>query len=609
MKKLDRTLKIINEAISLEFSQFIKNILDSSKKQKNGKPTNSIPKTVHVFETLFSQCLLVAQNFVFLHSCIKYIQKTEKSKNNLILLNFELSLSQFAEKFMNEIVSVLEKYLYFEIKKTNKPISNFSTPRVKNSTKLFRFTENEKLTAGYRSKQENQVIQKSHENIPELKINDIIHILPKLDEFTQKIRSIIDDEDSKKKITFEDFVIGKLVPNSEEYTKQLLQSFLQDPNALETVGLGTKKIFKVVKESVDLIYNIEKIYYFLKVENIEALFHIINEVQELMFKKYKLNVIGQNEIVENTYISLNLIKNEDLRTFVFSNKLKNFDSKSSESFNNYNNKEISVIFDHKQQTTDSSQKILTLSKLKLLSEFHSSSKYFITNIKESMILKKTSQEATIKTQQLLFSSLRNLEKFSSDCLFALRIECKYRCLYFIHESVSKNNYYISHTKTTTNDSFIKEMCSEIASIKNNASEFLEDGTIQFLFDGLDAFVSSAFINNISNIKLMNSKGKELLLLNTQTIKQCLEVNKLQSSGLDYFESYLNLYEINLDKFSQRVEDNHINYGYKPYKMMLDLILETMLHESSSKINIQSTEDIVQTYHEELVMLQELENFE
>ncbi|KAJ9088766.1 exocyst subunit [Entomophthora muscae] len=224
------------------------------------------------------------------------------------------------------------------------------------------------------------------------------------------------------------------------------------------------------------------------------------------------------------------------------------------------------------------------------------------------------------------SLLDRFEKLADLCLITLRIEFRCHTVYYLDLAVREGNYYIPHHSSISPDTYVTTLNSDLAICEESLHNNLTTDDLRFVFDMLASFMSRVLIStdNVRNIGKMSQRGLEKMFLNIAALQQSLtSLEFFGDKGLAQAHSFYSLYDLDLEKFAERAQDQGLLFSHSEYKSLLDLTLETLhfentltLSENNSPLKKppsgkkdqaqerQVNDLIIQSYHNQLMALRE-----
>jgi hypothetical protein len=246
----------------------------------------------------------------------------------------------------------------------------------------------------------------------------------------------------------------------------------------------------------------------------------------------------------------------------------------------FNNQEMATELSLKQRRSlHLSELLFDTKKLSLLASLAHSLKCFSLEVnsllkdsKEKNTLNDTKDNYTVNLDNLL----KGVKSLSDKCLFTLRVEFRCHCMYFLDLALREGDYYLTADNEIEPDDYILKLNIDLTTSQGLLSQYLEEKDVEFIFQYLSKLLSAMLIMNVRDIRVMSDLGLKKMRLNLSSLQQNLTNLKL-NNNLNSAKLFYDLYDLQLNRFYTKVQEQGIWYSYSEYKSLLDLALKTSDH--------------------------------
>ncbi|KAI9334954.1 Sec8 exocyst complex component-specific domain-containing protein [Obelidium mucronatum] len=176
--------------------------------------------------------------------------------------------------------------------------------------------------------------------------------------------------------------------------------------------------------------------------------------------------------------------------------------------------------------------------------------------------------------------LNYYQELSETYLFALHVEIRCHAMYYLDLAMREGCYYLENEPYEP-DSYINSLNQDLIMIQETVAAALPLRKIRFLYDGLSYLIMHVLSVNLKYVKRINKFGVSKLLRNVESLQQSLtNIAAVHEKGLDRVRKYFELLNISGHEMLQYMETHPGEFTFDEYKVVLDLIFQDVLEDTS-----------------------------
>ncbi|KAJ1548948.1 hypothetical protein HK405_012485 [Cladochytrium tenue] len=163
------------------------------------------------------------------------------------------------------------------------------------------------------------------------------------------------------------------------------------------------------------------------------------------------------------------------------------------------------------------------------------------------------------------------QELAETFLFALKMEIRCHCMYFLDLALREGNYYLEDEPSEP-DPYVDALNQDLIMVEEAIDSCIPTRRVKFVFDGLPYLVMHILCANLRYVRRLNQHGVAKLLRNVQALQQCIsnlapDCEKDLRRARDYFA----LLQGNEEDLLKHMDARPGGFTYDEYKTVLDLI--------------------------------------
>lgn len=177
--------------------------------------------------------------------------------------------------------------------------------------------------------------------------------------------------------------------------------------------------------------------------------------------------------------------------------------------------------------------------------------------------------------------IKTFESIRNNALLALRYDLRLKAMHHINQSFGDN--FVLITEPADSDPFISLLNREVYFIGTKVAEILNAQERNFIFMGLPAHISQAFVRGSEIVPIINRNGIKRIILNIFTTQQMLRsvMNKEDKVDLSESSRYYEMFTLSEHNLLQKISQENLPYDKLEILNLLRLMYSEKLKSANA----------------------------